>query len=175
MISRRSYLTRVSTPDPVLQYVCSYFFLPPDSDKFIVTFILNPFDSPFPLRTPIPFSSRSRGEIHSDFASGPEIFRRSLRRIVSLSSLSSLDRNRAHRHPTRKGAPACNAETGSEVGSHVYGIEERPEMLGLYTKAMPKSNLPLRKPKCATNCSCLRKDSFFTCYVKWCTTDRYDC
>jgi len=35
-----------------------------------------------------------------------------------LSSLSSLDRNRAHRHPTRKGAPACNVEMGSEVGSH---------------------------------------------------------
>jgi len=55
-----------------------------DSDKFIVTFILNPFDPPFPLRTPVSFSSRSHREIHSDFASGPEVLRRSLRWIVSL-------------------------------------------------------------------------------------------
>lgn len=40
-------------------------------------------------------------------------------------------------------------------------------MLGLYTKAMPKSNLPLRKSKCATSRSCLQKDSSFTCYIKW--------
>lgn len=132
-----------------------------DSDKFIVTFILNPFDPPFPLRTLVSFSSRSRGEILR--------FRKRSRDTPALagglylSSLSSLDRNRAHRHPTRKGAPACNAEMGSEVGSHVYSIGERSEMSGLYTKAMPKSNLPLRKLKRATNRSCLQKNSSFTC------------
>lgn len=137
-----------------------------DSDKFIVTFILNSFDPPFPFRTPVSFSSRSRGEIHSDFASDPEVLQGAHSGGLYLSSLSSLDRNRAHRHPTRKGAAACNAEMGSEVGSHVYSIEERPEMSGLYTKAMPKSNLPLKKPKRATNRGCPQKVSFFTCYVK---------
>lgn len=122
-----------------------------DSDKFIVTFILNPFDSPRPSSYFLSLSlsrvpARAEG-FAPDFASGPGARASSppaLRWIVSLSSLSSLDRNRAHRHPTRKGAPTCNAEMGGEAGSHVYGIREVGNVgAGLCTKAMPKRNLSL--------------------------------
>lgn len=135
-----------------------------DSDKFIVTFILNSFDPPSPLSCSrlvlsrrYSFRFRKRSRDTSALSGG-----------LYLWSLSSLDRNRAHRHPTRKGAPTCNAEMGSEVGSHVYSIEERPVMSGgLYTKALPKSNLPLRNSQNAQQTvPLLQRDSFFTS-VQW--------
>lgn len=135
----------VSIPDPILQYVCSVgsFFLPQTVINLSLRsfLILSIYHSLFVLPrshlvlaerfTPISQAVPRYSGVHSGG--------------LYLSSLSSLDRNRAHRHPTRKGAPPCNAEMGSEVGSHVYSIEERSEMSGLYTKAMPKSNLPLQK------------------------------
>lgn len=92
-----------------------------DSDKFIVTFILNPFDLPPP---PLPPPSYFRLVLTEVFGPISQVIRSAL----YFSSLSSFDRNQAHRHPTRKGASTCNAEMGSEMGSHVRGIEERPAM-----------------------------------------------
>lgn len=136
-----------------------------DSDKFIVTFILNPFDPPSPFvlpsrsrLVPVSFSRRYSFRFRKQSRDTP-----ALSSGLYLSSLSSFDRNQAHRHPTRKGALTCNAEMGSEVGSHVYSIEERPVMsAGLYTKALPKSNLSLKNTKMRDKLCLCFKDSSFT-------------
>lgn len=93
-----------------------------DSDKFIVTFILNPFDPPSSLRILVSFSRRDSVPISQAV---PRYFG-VLRWIVSLLNELAPTENRAHRRPTRKEALTCNAEMGSEVGSHVYSIGERP-------------------------------------------------
>lgn len=98
--SRLSYLTRVSTVDPILQYVCSAgcSFLP----QTVINLSLRSFliltippssfvlASRFSRRDSLRFHKRSRGAPALTFVD-----------CIS-SSLSSLDRNRAHRHPTRK-------------------------------------------------------------------------
>lgn len=124
MMSRLSYLTRISIPDPVLQCVCGYFFLP----QTVINLSLRSFLILSIHHSLFVLPSRSRlilAERFTPISQAVPRYSGAHSGGLYLSSLSSLDRNRAHRHPTRKGVPTCNAEMGSEVGSHVCSIEER--------------------------------------------------